>query len=296
MGTCSKIHVPEVEGNTRFPGNLASTSWRYKFFIPNPPNMVNLYTAEVPGRLLGTFQSTMSTRQKRGMFRYGPPNKRARNQPIGRPMFGRNSGPGRGGFKSNFFRLQRAPGLSRELGYVDVASASYALDTTGSVTLLNTVAQGAAVTQRVGKKIAMKGLQCRGNILANSATTIADGAILIVYDKRPTGALPTITDILVSANTNSMNNDANAGRFSILKRVDQVVIGNSTTPATGAEAFDADWWLDLKGREVVYKAAATGAIGDIEQGALYLVTIGGNAAGTGAATFAAGFRMRFLDI
>lgn len=238
----------------------------------------------------------MSTRQKRGMFRYGPPNKRARNQPIGRPMFGRNSGPGRGGFKSNFFRLQRAPGLSRELGYVDVANTAYACDSTGTVTLLNTVAQGAAVTQRVGKKIAMKGLQCRGNIRANAATTFTDSAILIVFDKRPTGALPTITDILVSVSTNSMNNDANAGRFSILKRVDQVILGNTTTPTTGMEAFDADWWLDLKGREVVYKAAATGAIGDIEQGALYLVTLGSDAPGTSAATFAAAFRLRFLDI
>ena len=46
---------------------------------------------------------------------------------------------------------------SKETGYIDVAAADYVLDTTGSVTLLNTVAQGAAVTQRVGKKIVMKG-------------------------------------------------------------------------------------------------------------------------------------------
>lgn len=186
--------------------------------------------------------------------------------------------------------------MSRELGYVDTADATYALDTTGSVTLLNTVAQGAAVTQRVGKKIALKGLQCRGNIFSNSATTLADGAILIVYDKRPTGALPLITDILTAVSTNAMNNDNNAGRFSILKRIDQILIGNSATPATGGEAHDSDWWLDLKGRETVYKAAATGGIGDIEQGALYLVTLGGNAAGTSAASFAAAFRLRFLDI
>ena len=209
-------------------------------------------------------------------------------------MIGRNSGPGRSGFKANFFRLQRA--YKNELGYVDVANTDYPCDTTGSVTLLNTVAQGAAVTQRVGKKIAMKGLQCRGNIRANAATTIADTAFLIVYDKRPTGALPAITDILVSINTNSMNNDANAGRFSVLKRVDQLILGNITTPTTGCEGYDYDWWLDLKGREVVYKAAATGAIGDIEQGALYLVTLGSNAAGTTACTFSAAFRMRFLDI
>lgn len=241
----------------------------------------------------------MSTRAKRGMFRYGPPNKKAR---VGRPMIGRNSGPGRSGFKSNFFRLQRAPGLNRELGYVDVAAASYALDTTGSVTQLNVVAQGAAVTQRVGKKIAMKGLQCRGITFNNSTATFNDFAYMIVYDKRPTGALPTITDILVSAAPTSMNNDANAGRFSILKRVDGVMIGNQSATgavanyATDCSVMDADWWLDLKGREVVYKAAATGAIGDVEQGALYLVTVGAQGAGTAAATATLSFRLRFLDI
>lgn len=216
-------------------------------------------------------------------------------------MFGRNTGPGRSGFKSNFFRLQRAPGMSRELGYVDLGHSNYACDTTGSVTLLNTVAQGAAVTQRVGKKIAMKGIQCRGSSQNASDADFNDIAYMIVYDKRPTGALPTVTDILVTASSNSMNNDANAGRFSILKRVDKILIGNSSVTGVVANfpsdsiALDESWYLDLKGREVVYKAAATGAIGDIEQGALYLVTVGNNAAGASAAVLSVGFRLRFLD-
>ena len=78
---------------------------------------------------------------------------------------------------------------SKETGYIDVAAADYVLDTTGSVTLLNTVAQGAAVTQRVGKKIVMKGLQCRGNLQNGSTANSNDVAFMIVYDKRPTGAL-----------------------------------------------------------------------------------------------------------
>ena len=57
-----------------------------------------------------------------------------------------------------------------------------------------------------------------------------------------------------------------------------------------------DWWLDLKSKPVVYKAAGTGAIGDIEEGALYLVTIGQVAAGTAAAAARLAFRLRFLDV
>lgn len=192
--------------------------------------------------------------------------------------------------------LQRA--YNKEKGYVDLSVADYALDTTGSVTLLNTVAQGAAVTQRVGKKIVMKGLQCRGNSFNNSTATFNDVAYMIVYDKRPTGALPTVSDILVSVSPTAMNNDANAGRFSILKRFDGLMIGNLATAGekTDCVALSQDWWLDLKSKEVVYKAAGTGAIGDIEQGALYLVTVGANAAGTTAATLRVAFRLRFLDV
>lgn len=193
-------------------------------------------------------------------------------------------------------RLQRAPGVQRESGYVDLALASYGLDTTGSVTLLATVAQGAGVTQRVGKKIMLKSLQCRGTMNARTAAVANDIAFMIVYDKRPTGALPTITDILVTANSSAFNNDANSGRFRILKRVDDVLIGNTTTPATGQEEKDASFYLDLKGLPTVFKAAATGAIGDIEEGALYLVTVGDNAAGTSAAYLSAGFRTRFIDV
>ena len=166
------------------------------------------------------------------------------------------------------------------------------------MTLLNTVAQGAGVTQRVGKKIVLKGLQCRGNLQNGSTANSNDVAFMIVYDKRPTGALPSITDILNTATSTSMNNDANGGRFSILKRWDEILIGNLTAAANYTEAVvkSCDWYLPLNGKATVYKAAGTGAIGDIEEGALYLVTVGQVAAGTAAAVMRAGFRLRFIDV
>lgn len=193
---------------------------------------------------------------------------------------------------------------AKETGYVDTATASYELSTTGSVTLLNTVAQGASVNQRVGKKIVMKGLQCRGILVNRSTALLNDVAYMIVYDKRPTGALPLITDILNAIDPKAMNNDANAGRFRILKRHDDVLIGNSsqTVPPvsdgnlTEATQKNADFYLDLKGLGVTYKAAGTGAIGDIEEGALYLITVGSSATGTTAANLSCGFRLRFVDV
>lgn len=195
----------------------------------------------------------------------------------------------------------RAVAMSKETGYIDVANTTYALNTTGSIALLNTVAQGTSVNTRVGKKILMKGLQCRGFMIGDSTAVDNDVAYLIVYDKRPTGALPAITDILVTASSAAMNNDANSGRFKILKRCDDVLIGNPSLTGAVANALteatmkSTDWYLDLKGLPVVYKAAATGAIADIEEGALYLVTVGQTPAGTADANMVAAFRMRFFD-
>lgn len=185
---------------------------------------------------------------------------------------------------------------SPDTGFVDLAGANYAFSTTGSITLIATVAQGASVNQRVGKKAVWKSLQGRGTMVTGSTTTTADAAFLIVYDKRPTGSLPSITDILVSASSAAFNNDANSGRFRILKRVDQQFIGNALTPATGKEAYTCDFFLSLKGLPVVFKAAGTGAIGDIEEGALYLVTVGNQVAGTTAASMDLALRTRFQDI
>lgn len=191
--------------------------------------------------------------------------------------------------------LNRRGVASQETGFVDLASANYELSTTGSITLISTVAQGASVNQRVGKKILYKGLQIRGDLVAGSTGTVSDAAYIIVYDKRPTGSLPAITDVLVSANSLAFNNDANSGRFRILKRVDQTFVGNSVTP-TEKSAVTADDYLSLKGLSCVFKAAGTGAIGDIEEGALYLITVGNTATGTTSGNANLAFRTRFIDV
>lgn len=181
-------------------------------------------------------------------------------------------------------------------GYVDLASATYALDTTGSITLIATVPQGVTVNTRVGKKIKWKGLQIRGFAQANPASTINDVAVIIVYDREPTLALPAITAILDSVSSRSMNNDSNSDRFQIVRRIDKVLIGNATTPATGFEAIDFDEYVDLKKRDAQFGALTTGAINDISKGALYLVTVGNVVAGTAAAALTIGIRTRFIDV
>lgn len=185
---------------------------------------------------------------------------------------------------------------SKDAGFVDLAGASYATDTTGTITLVATIAQGVSVNQRTGKKAVYKSVQIRGAWNAGTAGTVTDQAAMLVYDRKPTAALPAITDILVAANSRAFLNDVNSDRFQIVRRWDVNLVGNITTPATGRESLNFDEYVDLKKRPVEFNAAATGAIGDIAKGALYFVTVGNAAAGTTAGTVFAAFRTRFIDI
>lgn len=183
--------------------------------------------------------------------------------------------------------------------FIDLANANYVMDTTGSITLLpDVIPIGAGESQRLGSQIHLSTLWCHARVAANAATTVSEGTMLIVWDKTPNLLLPAITAIMNSASPGSFPRDSARRRFKILKRLDFQVAGNSTTPATGLEVQDADFFLPLpKGCVCEYDdtIATTGAITTIVTGGLYLLTFGSNAAGTGALTLTASFRTRFAN-
>jgi len=185
---------------------------------------------------------------------------------------------------------------TRDPGFVDLAPTARNCDTTGSITLVATIAQGTTINQRIGKKAQYKSFQIRGHIFAGTMGSIVRGTYFLVYDKRPTGALPAITDILVTANSASFTNDANSNRFQIIHRMDYEILGDSTNlPQSDKTAYMINEFVKFK-RPIGFKAVGTGAIADIEEGAVYLVTVGDQAAGTGAAISDIGIRTRFVDV
>lgn len=207
------------------------------------------------------------------------------------------------GSKNRRTRRKFRPGYHKLLrhtssGYIDRAFAAYNCDTTGSLELIpNALAQGTTVTTRVGKRVEWCSLAIRGNISGNSACVTATWAVLIVFDKRPRGVLPVITDVLDTISQESFNEDNYSGRFQILRRWSGVVCGNTTTAGqqTSKSAYAFEKYIKLKHR-AVYGNAGNGLIADFEQGALYILTVGNKLAGTSAVTANLGFRTRFRDI
>lgn len=185
--------------------------------------------------------------------------------------------------------------LPKETGYVDLEVAGGDLDTTGFIWMCNTIAPGSTQSTRVGKKVAMKGLQIRGLLYNGSSAYTNDVAIIVVYDKRPTSSMPAITAILEAASAQALNNDDNASRFRIVRRMDYCLVGNSTTP-TSSSGISIDEYVDLRKALVVYKSASTGEIADISEGALYIIGVGSAGAGSAAAIAVLKTRCRYYDL
>lgn len=196
--------------------------------------------------------------------------------------------------KRRMYSKSKAIPFRADPGFVDLASASRALDTTGSITLVATIPQGSSQNERIGKKIRYKSFQVRGTLASNSATVSTRVAFFLVYDKKPTGSLPAITDILETISSTSFTNDNNSTRFDIIRRWDYVLIGNSTN-LTESSAISINSFVKFR-KQAVFKSSATGAIADYDEGAVYLITVGETAAGTGAGASTLTIRTRFDDI
>jgi len=202
-------------------------------------------------------------------------------------------------------RVGRAPPATRgfwgpqnrsaeEQKVVDTASANYALDTTGSVTLINGVATGTDYTNRIGRKVVWKSVQIRGLWVPADATVSNNLCrICLVWDSQPNGALPTIADIFQQALGNSMLNLNNRDRFKMIMdkqfiAAEYSAVGQAV-PGTGhIKAF-----RKLTGLETIFDGT-TAAIGDIQSGALLLVTLGTQPTASSHVLTAA-LRCRFVD-
>ena len=126
------------------------------------------------------------------------------------------------------------PARTQEIKFFDVsitngtwpliASATGAEPATAfaGITELNDILQGAGAYQRVGQKVVIKSFAFKCNLeLGGAPPVMGNGRIMIIYDRQPNGAFPSISDILsINVSTapvfTSGINMSKKSRFSIL--------------------------------------------------------------------------------
>lgn len=183
---------------------------------------------------------------------------------------------------------------------VDVASATYLCDTTGSVTALNLIDEGTTESSRIGRRVQIKSVQLRGMVdPVDGSTSACFARVMLIWDKQVNGVIATIAQILSAATSNSFMNLDNRERFVVL--MDKpFAVGAFSNVATTAYAQSptvhaVNEYKQLPANSyTIYDGTGSG-IGDINTGALYLVTIGNQAAGAGARLVAT-TRVRYTDL
>jgi len=157
---------------------------------------------------------------------------------------------------------------------------------------LNGMTSGAAFYQRIGNKITMKSVHCKVRISPRVPATAGTGnnqtcRFMLIYDRQTNGAYPTLPTILTdyasdgTTQTSILSgmNPTQTGRFVILREhFIQLMNINTVADLDGAASslveqdgqWFINWYVKLKDLETIYQTS-TGGIGDIMNGALYLV-------------------------
>lgn len=182
-----------------------------------------------------------------------------------------------------------------EAKVVDTDPATYNMDTTGTVTLLNGVATGSDYTDRVGRKIILKSVYVRGIIKpVDTQTSDVLCRMMLVYDMQSNGAAPAITDILKSSTSTAQLNMNNRDRFKII--MDKVVALGARDISSGytgmVNVVPVKKYKKLR-HETIYSGTLS-TVASIATGGLYLVTIGDQTSGLGG-LLSCSVRTRFID-
>lgn len=234
-----------------------------------------------------------------GMYKrnYYPSRKPYASQPYKRPR--QTSAPRASprGFYGSVTRVKRAMLGLAEKKALDTVSGVFACDTTGTISLISGIATGNDYTMRIGRKTTITAVQMQGYVAPfDTFTNDCLCRIMLVWDKQPNGVLPAISAVLSQATSVSFINLDNRDRFRVISDT-RIMLGRVDTTATQAfsSSYPEEFHIYKKVNLVTIYDGSSNLIGDINSGALYLLTIGSSAVGTGGiATVST--RIRFNDM
>lgn len=194
----------------------------------------------------------------------------------------------------------------------------------GRFRCINLPSEGSAFYNRIGRKISMKSIRVKYHLLPFGGPNALDTTyrVMIVYDRQTNGSFPQGTDIITSK-PGTLNSDslvhgflnmANSERFTVLMDKWHYFPSNDSSVGTFgglnqsiAMTIDftglgvQDRFVKLKGLETTFKASSTsgdgasGAIGDIATGGLYIVAFSTQELVDCGWHMVANTRLRYLD-
>lgn len=178
--------------------------------------------------------------------------------------------------------------------------ASFPLAGTGLIQYLSNVVVGTTSVTRIGKRIGVKSIQLHGTVKTPSTSTF-NGFIRyrVFVDTQVNGALPGITDIVVSDALPSLANAVNYQRFKTIW--DKTIPMNGLSNGVGVITFEnSQHWINeyitfKEPLEILYSTGNAGTIADCVSGAIYCVGWA-YGFGTTAAESVLYSRIRFIDI
>jgi hypothetical protein len=229
-----------------------------------------------------------------------PKQKKGRKRNKGNALVRGNGSSEEKTWEADVVPLVRVKGQiqpRREMKFVDVGNAAYVLDTTGTVTLLNGIAEGDDYSNRNSRSAIVHSVAVRGYAQPTTATGVPiKFRIMLVWDNAADGVIATIAQILAAANVNAFPLVDYEKRFTILYDHTDV-LGPYSLTATQSVA-----WKNIDNIEALVKLNApmqfngTGAtIASIQNGALLMVTLGSVAAGATAGIATIATRVRFME-
>lgn len=182
--------------------------------------------------------------------------------------------------------------IGPEMKTCDTNFAAMAAGNVGSVQLLNGVAGGSAINQRVGSIYTIRSISLRGQIYSGLATSLENTVrIMIVYDKSANATALTVANVLDSASPLSHKSLENRSRFWIL--MDKTYHLNAHGAVNSRREIE---WYKKISLKVTCNSNVAGTIGDITTGSVYLVVCGTGVESSGYhQSFSGSCRLRFTD-
>lgn len=199
----------------------------------------------------------------------------------------------------NMYPTSRVQGVTVEKKSVESDTSTMTtvdVDNVISTTLINEIAEGTAINQRVGRKVQLGTFSIKYTLNSPGDYSSSTVRLIVVFDKQPNGTQMTAADIFQQSlyPATSFLNLGNRQRFVVLK--DKKF---SVNPVDSSHIYShtGSFGLNLKKFDTTYNNTG-GTIGNIGTGALYMIVCGSSPhAGLPATkpTFSYIWRLRYYD-